>query len=403
MSRAVELVKDVYWVGVVDWDLRYFHGYSLSTHRGTTYNAYLVCGEKTALVDTVFTPFAGELLQKISDVVDPSRIDYVVSNHVEVDHSGALPAVMEQCPQAQVLCSKRGLEGLKKNYYRDWDFRVVKTGDELSLGNKTLSFLEAPMLHWPDSMFTYLKEEALLMPNDAFGQHFASSARFDDEVDLHEVVEEAEKYYANILYPFSRLVLKKLEEVQKLGLEIKMIAPSHGIIWRQEPEIIIDAYRSWASGEARPKVVLAYDTMWGSTEQMARSILEGLVEGGVEVQMRRVPLSDANDIIKELLNAGGILVGSSTIHRNLLPTVAPLLEELTDLKPVGKIGAAFGSSGWNGGAVEKIEKQLSAAGIEIAQEGLDIRWVPDESEQKRCFEFGREFAEKVLARVSSEA
>lgn len=395
---AVKVMENIYWVGVVDWNLRYFHGHSLSTHRGTTYNAYLIVDDKIALVDTVYAPFSADLIRHIKEIIDPARINYVIINHLETDHSGSLPAIMELAPGAEVICSKRCEEGLKKHYAGNWNYCVVKTGDELSLGKRTLTFIEAPMLHWPDSMFTYVKEDGLLMPNDAFGKHLASSGRFDDEVDMHIIMEEAAKYYANILYPFSHLVLKKLEEIEKMGIPINMIAPSHGIIWRKDPGMILEAYRRWASGSARPKIVLAYDSMWNSTEKMAKAIAEGVISGEVELQLYKIPLSDHNDIIKEILDASAVIIGSSTIHKDALPTLVPLLDELVALKPRGKVGAAFGSYGWSGGAVEAIEKKLAEAKIELAREGLTVKGVPNEQEIKACYEFGKEIALKVKAR-----
>ena len=395
---AVQLMDGIYWVGIVDWNLRYFHGYSLSTHRGTTYNAYLIIDEKVTLVDTVYTPFAEDLLKNISEVIDPSKIDYVICNHLESDHSGSLPKVMEQAPGATVFCSPRCEEGLKKHFQKDWDIQVVKSGTELSLGKRTLTFIEAPMLHWPDSMFTYVKEDGLLMPNDAFGQHYASSKRFDDEVDLNIVMEEAAKYYANILYPFGKLVLKKIEELKGMNIPINMIAPSHGIIWRKDIGMIIEEYVKWASGKGREKIVVAYDTMWHSTEKMAFAIIEGIQSEGVEAQLFRLPLSDHNDIIKEILEGSAVILGSSTIHKDFLPTLAPLLDEIVALKPGNKLGAAFGSYGWSSGAVESIEEKLSKAKIERAMEALKIKWAPNEEELKQCFNFGKEMAVKVKAR-----
>jgi len=391
----IEILKNVFWVGAIDWNIRHFHGFTYSTHRGTTYNAYLIVDEKTTLIDTVYGPFAEEMIEKIREIVDPSKIDYIVANHVETDHSGALPHILRLAPHAKVFGTARCKEGLSKHYFGDWDFQVVKTGDEVKIGKRSLKFIEAPMLHWPDSMFTYVEEEALLLPNDAFGQHLATSKRFDDEVDEKTLMEEAAKYYANILWPLSQLVIRKIEEIQKLGLKINMIAPSHGVIWRRDPSRIVEAYLNWAKGKAKPKVLVVYDTMWGSTDKMARSIGEGISGEGLETALYRLPFSDHGDIIKDLLEAKGILVGSSTINNSILPTVAPFPEDLQGLKPRSKIAAAFGSYGWGGGAVEAIEKRLKEAGIEIAAPALTVKWVPDKSEIQKCFMFGKEFARKV--------
>jgi len=392
---SIKLLENIFWVGAVDWNVRHFHGFTYSTHRGTTYNAYLIVDEKTALVDSVYGPFAEEMIERIREIIDPSEIDYVVANHVETDHSGAISEILKLAPEAKVVGTARCKDGLQKHYFDNWDFQVVKTGDEISLGERSLKFIEAPMLHWPDSMFTYIEKNALLLPNDAFGQHLATSKRFDDEVDEKILMEEAAKYYANILWPFSQLVIRKIEEIQKLGLKISMIAPSHGIIWHSNPTKIVEAYLRWAKGESGRKVLVVYDTMWGSTEKMAKAMVEGISSEGVETMLFRLPFSDRGDIIKELLEAKGILIGSSTINNGVLPTMAPFLEELQGLRPRNKVAAAFGSYGWGGGAVKTIEEKLEKAGMEIVAPALTVKWVPDKSEIQKCFEFGKEFAKKV--------
>jgi anaerobic nitric oxide reductase flavorubredoxin len=391
----VKVLENIYWVGAVDWNIRHFHGFTYSTHRGTTYNAYLIVDKKIALVDTVHKSFTGEMMEKIREIVDPSKIDYVIANHVESDHSGSIVEILKHAPNAKVFGTAACKAGLEKHYFGDWDFQVVKTGDTLSLGERTLSFLEAPMLHWPDSMFTYIEKDALLLPNDGFGQHLATSKRFDDEVDQNVLMEEAAKYYANILWPFSQLVIRKFEEVQRLGLKIAMIAPSHGIIWRSDPMKIIKAYLKWAKGEAKKKVLIVYDTMWESTEKMAKAMIEGISSEGVETVLYRLPFSDEGDIIGALLEAKGILVGSATINNGVLPTVAPFLREMEGLRPRNKIAAAFGSYGWGGGATRTIEKVLKSAGMELVAPALTVKWVPDKNELQKCYEFGKEFAKKI--------
>ncbi len=391
----VVLKEGIYWVGAIDWDMRYFHGPVYSTHRGTTYNSYLIVDEKITLVDTVFGPFAGEMLKRIRRIVDPSRIDYIVINHVETDHSGALPEVMKLVPEARIFCTARGKAGLEGHYRGEWDYHVVKTGEELPLGKRTLTFIEAPMLHWPDSMFTYIREDALLMPNDAFGQHLASSFRFDDEVNNSLIMEEASRYYANILYPLSNLVLKKLKEVEALDIPISMIAPSHGVIWRENPGQIIEAYLRWASGEWLPRAVVVYDTMWGSTEAMARAIVEGIAAENVDAKLTKVSIRDTNNIFTELLEARLLVVGSPTINRSYLSVLSPFLDDLTGLKPVNRLGAAFGSYGWSKGAVKAIEGKLETAGLTLAKEGLELLWVPDAGGLESCYEWGRALAQRV--------
>jgi anaerobic nitric oxide reductase flavorubredoxin len=393
----VKILENIYWVGAVDWNIRHFHGFTYSTHRGTTYNAYLIIDKKVALVDTVQHPFAEEMMERIKEIVDPSKIDYIIANHVESDHSGSIAEVLKHAPNATVIGTANCQKGLEKHYFGNWKFQTVKTGDTLTLGDRTLSFLEAPMLHWPDSMFTYIEKDALLLPNDAFGQHLATSKRFDDEVDQNILMWEAAKYYANILWPFSALVTRKIEEVQKLGLKIDMIAPSHGIIWRKDPMKIVKAYLRWAGGEAKKKVLIVYDTMWESTEKMAKAMLEGIRNEGVEATLYRLPFSDEGDIIGELLETKGLLVGSATINNGILPTVAPFLREMEGLRPRNKLAAAFGSYGWGGGATATIEKSLKGAGMELAAPALTVNWVPDKTELQKCYEYGREFAKKVKA------
>ncbi|TET25556.1 MAG: MBL fold metallo-hydrolase [Candidatus Bathyarchaeum sp.] len=393
----VKVLENIFWVGAVDWNIRHFHGFTYSTHRGTTYNAYLIVDKKVALVDTVHHSFASEMIEKIKEVIDPSKIDYIIANHVESDHSGSIKEILKLAPNATVVGTANCKAGLEKHYFGNWKFQTVKTGDTLNLGERTLSFLEAPMLHWPDSMFTYIEKDALLLPNDGFGQHLASSKRFDDEVDQNILMEEAAKYYANILWPFSTLVTRKIEEVQKLGLKIDMIAPSHGIIWRKDPMKIVTAYLRWAKGEAEKKALIVYDTMWDSTEKMAKAMLDGISSEGVEVTLFRLPVSDNGDIIAALLETKGLLVGSATINNGVLPTVAPFLREMEGLRPRNKLAAAFGSYGWGGGAVATIEKALKSAGMELVAPAMTVKWVPDSNELQKCYEYGREFAKKIKA------
>jgi len=393
----VNILENIFWVGVVDWNIRHFHGFTYSTHRGTTYNAYLIIDKKIALVDTVEHPFAGEMIEKIKEVIDPSKIDYIIANHVESDHSGSIKEILKLAPDATVVGTANCKAGLEKHYFGNWKFQVVKTGDTLNLGERTLTFLEAPMLHWPDTMFTYIEKDSLLLSNDGFGQHFASSKRFDDEVDQNVLMWEAAKYYANILWLYSSVVIRKIEEVQKLGLKIDMIAPSHGMIWRKYPMKIVTSYLKWAKGEAEKKVLIVYDTMWKSTEKMAKAMIEGISSEGVGVTLYRLPFSDNGDIIGELLETKALLVGSATINNGVLPTVAPFLREMEGLRPQNKLAAAFGSYGWGGGATATIEKSLKGAGMELAAPALTFKWVPDKTELKKCYEYGQEFAKKVKA------
>lgn len=393
--KPVEIKKGIYWVGVVDWNVRNFHGHTYTTKRGTTYNAYLIVDEKIALVDTVLGSFADELIEKIRAICPLEKIDYVVANHVETDHSGAMPALMKLCPKAKVYGTQKCKEGLYRMYYGNWDFQVVKTGDTLKLGKRTLTFVEAPMIHWPDSMFTYCREEELLMPNDAFGQHIATSERFDDEIDQCALMDEAAKYYANILIPFGNMISRKIDEVVKMNIPIKMIAPSHGIIWRKDPMKIISAYVKWSKNETKAKIVIVYETMWGATEKMAKAIADGATDAGIETKLFEIGGSDRTEVVKELLDAKGYIFGSATHDNDMLPTMAGFMEFLKGLKPKNRVAAAFGSYGWAGGAVASIEKELKETGIEIKQPSIACKYYPDESEMKRCYEFGKDFANSV--------
>lgn len=391
----VEIAKDIFWVGIIDWNIRNFHGHTYTTKRGTTYNAYLILDEKIALVDTVLGAYSREFIDKIRQVVDPAKIDYIITNHVETDHSGALPELLKLIPQVKLLGTLKCKEGLQKNYHQDWDFKVVKTGDRLKLGKRTLSFIEAPMLHWPDSMFTYCPEEQLLLPNDAFGQHYATSERFDDEVNEKILMDEAAKYYGNILWPLSSLVLKKIEEVKDLNIKIRVIAPSHGIIWRSDPLKIINAYISWAKNLTLPKVTIVYETMWGSTEKMARKIVEGIIDNGVSARLFDINQSDRTEIIKEMIESKGYLIGSSTHDNGMLTNIAAFLTFLKGLKPKNRISAAFGSYGWAGGAVKEIEDILKETGIKLAASSMSVKYVPNEEELNSCYKFGKNFANVV--------
>jgi flavorubredoxin len=394
--KPVEIVKDVYWVGAIDYDVRNFHGYSYTTHHGTTYNAYLIVGERIALVDAVLGSFSREMFSRISEIIDPERIDYMISNHTEMDHSGSIPDVLTTMKNAKLVCTSKAVDELKKHYPNGWDIDTVKTGDELDLGGKTLRFYEAPMLHWPESMFTYYVEEEVLLPNDAFGQHYATELRFADEVDQHILWKEAEKYYANILWPLSRMVQRKIEEVIELGLPIKIIAPSHGLVWREDPLRIVTTYLEWAKGEKlEDKVVVAWDTMWQSTTRLARAIAEGISSQGLTPLLKLIPHSDRSDIIAELLEARGIVVGSSTLHNDILPTVAPILSDFEVLKPRGKKAAAFGSFGWGGGAVKRIQESMERGKMEIVMNPFTVKWVPTEEELDQAYQFGVDFAKKV--------
>ncbi len=321
MSK-VSLAEGVYWVGAIDWNIRNFHGYS--TRLGTTYNAYLVVDDSVALIDTVKAPFYDQMLQRVREIVPLDRIDYVVSHHVEMDHSGSLPMIMRDAGNAKLITlEKFGEGGLRKTFHSDWPLQTVKEGSELSLGKKNLTFIPTPMLHWPDSMASYLAEDKLLFSMDAFGQHIASSARFDDELGLDTIMPEATKYYANILMPFGDLIVRAVDKLG--GLDIRTIACSHGIIWRSHIDPIVKSYASWGRGDSTSKVLVIYDTMWGSTEKMAHALFEGAMSESVDAKLYNLTRSDQSDIIKDVLDARALLVGSPTLNNGMFPTVAAFL------------------------------------------------------------------------------
>jgi flavorubredoxin len=393
--NTVEIKKGIFWVGAVDWGVRTFHGHTYSTQRGTTYNAYLIRDEKNVLVDTVHAPFAAEMIERLRQVIDPAKIDYIIVNHVETDHTGALPEIVKLCPKAKLMGTAKCQEGLEKHYYAGFNFQVVKTGARLNLGARSLQFIEAPMIHWPDSMFTYCPEEKLLLPNDAFGQHIATAERFDDEVDQAALMDEAAKYYANILWPLSTIIGRKIDDVKKMNLAIDMIAPSHGIIWRGDPAKILNAYIGWSGNQTSRKAIVVYETMWGATEKMARKIIAGITDSGITAKLFDVATTDRTEIVKEMLDAKGFVFGSSTHDNDMLPTMGGFLEFFKGLKPLKRLACAFGSYGWAGGSVKEIEEVMKASGVEIAQPGLSVKYVPDARELDSCYAFGQAFAQNI--------
>ncbi len=383
---SIKVSEKVHWVGASDWNIRNFHGYS--TQRGTTYNAYLILADKITLVDSVKYPFREELLARIASVVPPEKIDYVVSNHSEMDHSGALPWIVDRVRPEKVFASQNGVKALAAHFGPFHEVHPLKTGDRLSLGNMELSFVETRMLHWPDSMFSYLKEEQVLFSQDAFGMHLATSRIFDDENSEAILDWEAKKYFANILMPFSDLILKALKEFAALKLPVRMILPDHGPVWRANPGKILSRYQEWSLQPTSPKAVIAYDTMWGSTAMMAQSIGEGLRLEGLEIKEFCLTESHRSDVVTELLDAGALIVGSPTINNNMFPTVADILCYVRGLRPKNKIGAAFGSFGWSGEAVPQIAEALNAMGISLPAEPLKFKYVPSDADLMKCRELG---------------
>jgi anaerobic nitric oxide reductase flavorubredoxin len=394
---SLKVVNNVYWAGKIDWELRKFHGDEYSTHRGSTYNSYLITEEKTALIDTVWAPFSKEFVNNLSKEIDLKKIDYVIANHAEIDHSGALPELMRHIPDTPIYCTKNGVKSLKGHYHQDWNFNVVKTGDRLSLGQKELIFVEAPMLHWPDSMFSYLTGDNVLFSNDAFGQHYASEYMFNDLVDQSELFNECIKYYANILTPFSPLVIKKIKEVLSFNLPLDFLCTSHGIIWRKKPEQIVEKYLEWADSYQENQITIIYDTMWNGTRIMAEKIANGISEADKEVNVKVFNLAktDKNDVITEIFRSKAILVGSPTINRGILVSVAGIFEEIKGLQFKNKKAAAFGCYGWSGESTKIISENLESAGFELVDEGIKAMWNPDDENIAKCTEYGRQLASNI--------
>jgi flavorubredoxin len=389
------LKGNVYWVGKIDWELKKFHGEEYSTHKGSSYNSYVIQEEKTVLVDTVWLPFAKEYVDNLEAEGILDKLDAVVQNHGEVDHSGALPELLRRRPGLPVYCTANAVKSLKGQYHEDWNFKVVKTGDSLDLGNgKKLVFVEARMLHWPDSMFSYLAGEAILFSNDAFGQHYASELLFNDLVDQDELYDECIKYYANILTPFSPLVTAKINEVVGLNLPVDMIATSHGIVWRKDPLQIVTKYAEWAKEYKEDRITIIYDSMWGGTRKLAEGIAMGIVEASpsTDVRLHNVGKSDKNDAITDVFRSRAILVGSPTIGQGILSAVAGILEEIKGLKFKGKKAGVFGCYGWSGEGNKVLTETLKASGFELVGEGLKNQWNPDDVGFAAAVEFGKKIA-----------
>lgn len=395
---AIKLNNSVRWVGKIDWELRRFHGEELSTHHGSSYNSYLVQDQKTVLIDTVWGPFAQEFVNDLKREIDLHQIDYIVANHGEPDHSGALPLLMREIPDTPIYCTANAVKSLKGQYHADWNFKVVKTGERLSLGTKDLIFVEAPMLHWPDTMFSYLTGDNILFSNDGFGQHYASHQMFNDLVNQEELYYEAMKYYANILTPFSKMVTKKVAEILALNLPLQMICPSHGIMWRQNPLQIVERYQKWAQDYQENQITIVYDTMWNGTRRMAEAIAEGIkqADSQVEVKLFNSARADKNDILTEVFRSKAVLVGSPTVNKGVLSSIGSFLEEIRGLSFKNKKAAAFGTYGWSGESMATISKGLSEAGFNVVSDGLRLLWNPDAESLARCADFGKEFAASCL-------
>lgn len=394
---TMKVKNNIHWVGKIDWELRKFHGDEYSTHKGSSYNSYLIKEDKVALIDTVWTPFSKEFVENLKQEIDLSKIDYIIASHAENDHSGALPELMRHIPDVPIYCTTNGVKSLKGLYHQDWNFQIVKTGDKLSLGSKELIFIEAPMLHWPDSMFTYLTGDEVLFSNDGFGQHYASEHMFNDCVDQNELFQECIKYYANILTPFSPLVIRKIKEVLGFNLPLDMVCTSHGIIWRDNPAQIVEKYLEWADSYQENQITILYDTMWESTRVMAEQIAAGIRDEDetVTVKLYNLAKTDKNDAITEIFKSKAILMGSPTVNNGILVAVAGLIEEIKGLKFKNKKAGAFGSYGWSGEAVKILSERLQNSGFEVVDEGLRLTWSPDEASKKSCRDYGRAFVQNL--------
>jgi flavorubredoxin len=396
--KAVKITEDVFWVGAIDWNIRDFHGYS--THRGSTYNAYLILADKITLVDTVKAPFKEELMSRISSVIDPKKIDIIISNHTEMDHSGCLSEIIRETEPDKVYASVMGVKGLNEHFSIEKEIIPLKSGDELSLGNMMLAFTETRMLHWPDSMFSYLKERKLLFSQDAFGMHMASDERFADELPADLLEFEGATYYANILLPYSQLVLNLIEKLKASGMQLETVAPDHGPVWRgQGISHIIGRYQDWATQKPTMKAVIVYDTMWKSTEKMARAIEEGLLEGGAKVKSIHMGASHRSDVAFELLESGAFVAGAPTLNNNLFPSMADVLTYIKGLKPKNLVGAAFGSYGWSGESAAQVDAYLKEIGVETVAEPLKIRWVPNAEAIEKCRQLGLAISSKMKEKM----
>jgi flavorubredoxin len=395
---AIKISEHVYWVGAIDWSIRDFHGYT--TPHGSTYNAYLVMADKITLIDAVKAPFMDEMLARVASVVDPSKIDYIISNHSEQDHSGCLLKVIDRVKPQKVFASSMGVKTLKDIFHDDYNIEPVKDGEKLSLGNMDLQFMETRMIHWPDSMFSYLEKEGVLFSQDAFGMHLATFERFADELPADQLEYEAATYYANIVLPYSLVVKKTLEKVAATGWGIKIFAPDHGPVWRKDLGLIIDLYEKWALQKPAEKAVVVYATMWHSTEMMAKAIAESLAAEGVRVKLLSMNDVHRSEVVYEVLEAGALIVGSSTLNNNMLPQMADVMTYLKGLKPANLVGAVFGSIGWSGESVRDLETILKEMKVDIVAEAISVRHVPDKDVLLKCHDLGRTIAAELKKRTA---
>lgn len=393
----MKITEKVTWIGKIDWELRKFHGEQLSTYNGSSYNSFLIKDEKLTIVDTVWLPFADEFINNLKKQIDPSKIEYIVVTHAEPDHSGALPKLMEIAPNATILCSANGAKSIKGYYHQDWKMQIVKSGDKVSLGTNDLTFLEAPMLHWPDTTMAFLSGENVLFSSDVFGQHFASSEMTDQSADESLLYHEAIKYFANIIAPFAPKVIKKISELVALNLPFTTIAPAHGVIWQKDVRTIVDKYLLWSDGYSENQIVLIYDTMYESTRKIAEAIADGIhsADPSVKLKLFNSARADNSDIITEAFKSKAILVGSPSYNNGILNSIAAMLEELKGLSLTGKKAAAFGSYGWSPANVKFINEFLKECKYEVFADGMKVQWNPDQDVIGKCRDFGRQFVDFI--------
>lgn len=392
---AIQVKNNITWVGQRDWEVRDFHGTEYKTLRGSSYNSYLIREDKTVLIDTVDHKFSREFVQNLEAEIDLATLDFIVINHAEEDHAGALTELMSRIPDTPIYCTANGIDSINGHHHHpEWNFHIVHTGDTLDIGNgKQLIFVETPMLHWPDSMMTYITGDGVLFSNDAFGQHYCDEHLFNDEVDQNELFEQCQRYYANILTPFSRLVGPKIHEILGFNLPVDMIATSHGVVWRDNPTQIVHQYLEWAADYQEDRITVFYDTMSNNTRMMADAMAQGIseVDPRVKVKIFNIARHDKNEILTNIFRSKGVLVGSSTMNNVMMPKVAGMLEELAGLRFRNKKASAFGSYGWNGGAVDRIQTRLMDCGFETTL-ALKTKWRPDRDNLEVCREHGRYIA-----------
>ena len=393
MEKVKKLIKNnVYWVGKTDWELRKFHGNEYSTHKGSTYNSYLIKEEKTVLIDTVWAPFKEEFVDNLANEIDLKSIDYIIANHGEVDHSGALTELMKHIPDTPIYCTANAVKSLKGQYHKDWNFNIVKTGDKIDIGNKKeLIFVEMSMLHWPDSMATFLTGDNILFSNDACRHHLASESLFNDKVVECELFAESIKYYANILTPFSAVLRRKLDEITAFNLQIDIIATSHGVIWRDNPMQIVEQYAKWANDFMENLITVIYDTMWNGTKTLAENIAKGIKDADTDtiVKVFNLAKTDETDLVTEVFKSKLIVLGSPTMSNTVLHSVAGFIHILKQMRFKDKKAASFGCYGWSGESVKVLNGLLSDAGFEVITDGLKNLWNPDEDAKKAAQEFGK--------------